>query len=466
LRIIEEVKKVLKDFRLLSFVYIGVSILFLVFAIVIMKIVFFPVNIKAALRYYKEKKIGKAKKVLQKLLEKTPGSAEVHFVLAKCYFLENNKEMALVELREVNKIGLFSEYFPEVEFRETFANLLYTMNQNDEALRQYLLLTRKTPDNPEYYYRAAKLFEERKNLKKAIELYKNTINIDSSYEDAFIRLGIIYYNLLKKKDAETVFTKAYNLNQYNSTASFWLGIIAKDKADYKNAITYIEPALRNPDYKVQALIERGKCFFMMGNYYAAIPELERAVRLSRGVNTDFFLDASYTLASTFEKNKESDKAIEQWKAIYEINPGYLDVASKLEQFNQLRNEDRIKDYIIATKSAFFALCRRLLDQMELRFQNIKEIPGGCEISATRKRTGSLISSPNQTVLVWFLRVSESITESTARSFLDRIKDGKFVRGIICSSTTFTTSASQFASSRPIDLITPAKLKKMLEGQVF
>lgn len=451
---------------MLNVVYIGLSVLFLGFTVVIMKVVFFPVSIKAAMKYYKDKKIIKAKKILQKLLEKMPGNSEVHFLLAKCYLLENNKEMALVELREVNKIGLFSEFFPEVEFRETFANLLYTMNQNDEALRQYILLTQKRPDNPEYYYRAAKLFEERKNLKKAIELYNRTINIDSSYEEAFIRLGIIYYNLLKKKEAETVFAKAYNLNQYNSTASFWLGVIAKDKAEYKKAITYIEPALRNPDYKIQALVERGKCFFMMGNYYAAVPELERAVRLAREANVDLFLDASYTLASTFEKNKESEKAIEHWKAIYEINPGYLDVAARLEQFHQLRNEDRIKDYIIATKTAFFALCRRLLDQLGLHFQNIKEIPGGCEISATQKRTGSLISSSNQAVLVWFLRVSESITESTARSFLDRMKDGKFTRGTICSSTTFTTSASQFASSRPIDLITPSKLKKMLADQVF
>ncbi|MBN2531818.1 MAG: tetratricopeptide repeat protein [Spirochaetales bacterium] len=458
--------KVAKDFRLLSFIYIAISILFLGFTILIMKFVFFPVNIKAALRYYKEKKIIKAKKILQKLLEKMPGSSEVHFLLARCYLLENNKEMALVELKEVDKIGLFSEYFHEVEFRETFANLLYSLSLGDEALRQFIFLTQKNPDNPEYFYRAARLFEERKNLKKAIELYNRTITIDSSYEEAFIRLGEIYYNLLKKKEAEAIFTKAYNLNQYNSTASFWLGIIAKDKGDYKNAITYIEPALRNPDYKIKALIERGKCFFLMGNYYGALPELERAVRLAKGANADLYLDAGYTLASVYENNKESEKAIEQWKAIFEINPGYLDVAAKLEQFHQLRNEDRIKDYITATKGAFFNLCRRLLDQLGLHFQNVKEIPGGCEIAAAQKRTGSLVSSSNQTVLVWFLRVSESITESTARSFLDRMKDGGFQRGILCSSTTFTTSASQFASSRPIDLITPSKLKKMLEGQGF
>ena len=338
----------------MSILYIGISILFLGIAVIIMKFVFFPVNLKAAKRYYREKKLQNAKKILHKLLEKTPGNPEVHFLLARCFLLEKNKEMALVELREVNNIGLFSEYFPEVEFRETFANLLYALNQNDEALRQYIMLTRKKPDNPEYFYRAAKLFEERKNYKRAIELYNKTINIDATYEEAFIRLGIIQYNLKNKVEAEKVFTKAFSLNQFNSTASFWLGMIAKDKDDYKKAVTLFEPALRNPDYKVQALIERGKCFFKMGNYYAAQPELDRATRLAKGGKIEHYLEANYYLAASYEKNKEIENAIELWKVIYNLNPGYLDVASKLEQFHQLRNDDRIKDYITASKSSFYA----------------------------------------------------------------------------------------------------------------
>ena len=448
-----------------NIIYIGVSVLFLGLSIIIMKFVFFPVNIKAALRYYKEKKIPNAKKILQKLLEKMPGNSDVHFLLAKCFLLEKNKEMALVELREVNKIGLFSEFFPEIEFRATFANLLYSLHQSDEALREYIILTRKKPDNPEYLYRAAKLFEEKKNYKRAIELYNKTITIDPSYEEAFIRLGIIYYNLKKKVEAEKVFAKAFSLNQFNSTASFWLGIIAKDKDDYKKALSYLEPALRNPDYKAQALLERGKCFFKMGNYYAAQPELDRAARLTKGGKIEYYLDANYYIAACYEKNKEIESAIAVWKIIYNLNPGYLDVASKLEQFHQLRSDDRIKDYITASKSAFYALCRRLLDQIGLKFEGFADLPGGCEISAASKGGGSLISSSNQTVLVWFLRISESITESTTRSFLDKMKDGSFQKGVICSSSTFTTSASQFASSRAIDLISPSQLQKMLASQV-
>ena len=180
---------------------------------------------------------------------------------------------------------------------------------------------------------------------------------------------------------------------------------------------------------------------------------------------EHYLEANYYLAASYEKNKEIENAIELWKVIYNLNPGYLDVASKLEQFHQLRSDDRIKDYITASKSSFYALCRRLLEQIGFQFQDFTDLPGGCEISAVDKRTGSLISSSNQTILAWFLRISESITESTVRSFLDRMKDGGFQKGVICSSSTFTSSASQFASSRPIDLINPSQLQKMLAGQV-
>lgn len=446
-----------------TILYIGISIICLGASIIVMKFVFFPVNLKAAKKYYKEKKIAHAKKILKKIVEKTPGNPEVHYVLARCYLLENNKEMALGEFREVNTIGLFSETFPEIDFRQTYANLLYALNHNDEALRQYIVLTRISPRNPEFFYRAAKLFEERKNINKAIELYNKTINIDATYEEAFIRLGIIYYNIKRKGEAEKVFAKAYSLNQFNSTVSFWLGILAIDKDDYKKAITLLEPALRNPDYKIQALVERGKCFYKMGNYYGAQPELERAVRLAKGGNIELYLDAMYYLGANYDKNKEIDKAIEIWKMIYDLNPNYLDIAVKLQQCNQLRSDDRIKDYITASKSSFIALCKRLVDQLDLNFQNTYELPGGFEISAVQKKSGNLISQANQAVLVWFLRISESITESTIRSFMDRMKAGSFPKGIICSSSTFTGSASQFASSRAVDLITPSQLQKMLSN---
>jgi tetratricopeptide (TPR) repeat protein len=428
-----------------------------------MKFVFFPVNLKAAYRYYKEKKIPQAKKIIQKLLEKIPGNPEVHFLHAKCFLLEKNKEMALVEFREVNKIGLFSELFPEIEFREDFANLLYSMGHNEEALQQYVLLTKKKPGNPEYLFRAAKLFEEKKNLRKAVELYNKTIQVDSGYEDAFIRLGMIYYSLKKRIEAEKIFTKAYSLNQFNSSASFWLGIIARDNENYKKAITYMEPALRNPDYKVQALLERGKCMHKLGNYYGAQPELERAVRLTKGGKIEYYLDGLYYLALNHEKNKEIEQAIEYWKAIYNLNPHYLDVASKLQQFHQLRNDDRIKDYITASKSTFYSLCKRLIEHFGMKHEGCNDLPGGCEITAVEKKSGSILPTSKQSVLVWFLRISESITESTVRSFLDRMKAGSFQKGILCSSSTFTNSACQFASSRAIDLITPSQLQKMLSS---
>jgi tetratricopeptide (TPR) repeat protein len=454
----------------MQIIYIGISIIFLVLAIIIMKFVFFPVNIKAAKKYYEEKKIVSAKKILAKLLGKYPGNAEIHYLLAKCHLIENNKEMALVELSEVNRIGIFTDSFPETEFRETYAHHLYSLNYTDQALHEYFILIQKKPDNINYLFKAARLLEEKKKLRKAAELYQKIITIDNNFEEAYIKLGMIYYYSKNTGEAEKVFTKAYTLNQYNAAASFWLGLIAKERSDYKIALALFEPGLRNPDYKIRALIERGKCYYELGNYYAGIPELERAVRLTKDGNIEYYLDACYYLAAHYDKNKETDKAILLWKTIYSINASYRDVGEKLGQNKPLvqpvfyRSEDRIKDYITAAKTAFNALCLRLLDQLGLKMQNSSEIPGGFEISANEKRSGTILSTPGQSILVWFLRISETITETTVRVFQDKQKAGNYPKGIICSSSGFSSGAVQFASARAIDLISPSELSRMLSNE--
>ena len=440
-------------------IYIVSGIIILGIAITILKIVAFPVNIKAVEHQLQKGKPNRAKKMAQKILKKNPKDYNAHFLYAKCLLVEKNKQMALTELNEVNRIGIFSKFCPEVEFRETYAKLLIAFDKMYKALEQYILLLQNNPRNPLYTFEAAKLFEFHKSYKRAMELYMQTIKLDSKHEEAYLRLGIIFYNKHKYRDAENIFKKVLSIESANSSASYWMGLLAKQRNNYQKAINLFEPALRNPDYKISALIERGECFLKIENIYSAIPQLERAERLAKDGKKEDHLKAQYLLGIAYEKDKKYENALALWKKIYQTNQGYKDVAARLEQYHQLRTEDRIKDYITASRTEFLNLCKALCRAIELESIDFIDISTGFEVTAieiNKKKNTSKLHK-----LIWFLRSSEPITESTVRSFQARLKSYNYTNGIIVSSSRFTPQAQQFASSRTIDLISPNKLKTYL-----
>lgn len=440
--------------------YIVSGIIILGVAVTILKIVAFPVNIGAAEHYLKKGKTNRAKKMAQRILKKNPKDYNAHFLYAKCLLKEKNRQIALTELNEVNRIGIFSKFCPETEFREIYAKLLMDFDKMYKSLEQYILLLQNYPNNPLYTFEAAKLFELHKSYKRAMELYMQTIKLDSNHEEAYLRLGIIFFNKSQYRDAENIFNKVLSIQPENSSASYWMGLVCKQKNNFNKAIQLLEPALRNPDYKINALIERGECFLKTDNVYSAIPELERAERLLKDDNNNDHLKVWYLLGNAYEKDKKYEQAITIWKKIFKVNKEYKDVAARLDQYHQLRTEDRIKDYITASKTEFMNLCKALCRAQELEPIDFFDISAGFEATAIEIDKKKNTSKSQK--LIWFLRASEPITESTVRSFHARLKSYNYTNGIIFSSSKFTTQAQQFACTRTIDLVSPNKLKTYLD----
>jgi len=58
----------------------------------------------------------------------------------------------------------------------------------------------------------------------------------------------------------------------------------------------------------------------------ATPELERAIKMVKDESAAESLYGRYFLAMCYEKQRELDKAIDQWEKIYAKKPGFRDVA--------------------------------------------------------------------------------------------------------------------------------------------
>ncbi len=203
----------------------------------------------------------------------------------------------------------------------------------------------------------------------------------------------------------------------------------------------------------------------MKNFDKAIMELERAIKLSKSDAAPETLYARYFLALCHEKERAIDKAIEQWEAIYSKKPGFRDVAEKLSQYQEMRNDDKIKDYLTSSDTEFQAICKAITLSLKLKPTDISSIRNGTQIIAVED-SSKWRGTRKMPKLLWFLRVPDIIGESTVRSLHEKMKSISVTRGVLLVSSTFSRSARTYAESRPIDLVNKDSLQEILKKVDF
>lgn len=413
----------------------------------------------------KQGKIAAATKLAKQIISKDSRNTEAHFLLGLAYIADNKPQLALVEMKTVNNIGNFGGFCPEATFRSKMGELYETFDQPDEALKEYLLLIRQQPAEAEHYLKAGNLFEKRNKAAKAVQYYRKAIQLNPRLGQAHFKLGYILYRGKKHLEAKEEFEKTIQYEPGNYSAHFYLAKILKDGHEYIPALLSFEKATRDPELKVKALVERGSCYLQMKSFDKAIVELERAIKLATNPASPETLYARYFLAVCHEQERNIEKAIEQWEIIYSKKPGFRDVAEKLSQYQEMRTDDRVKDYLTAAEDDFQEICKAITESQKLSATDVSSIRNGCQIIAVED-SSKWRGTRKMPKLMWFLRVPEIINESTVRSLHEKMKALSVTRGYLIVSSTFSRKAIEYAESRPIDLINKDKLQEILKTTNF
>ena len=117
-----------------------------------------PKKIDALPRLIKQGKTQNAIKIAKQLLAKDQKNYLAHYYLGKAYVKENRTELAVIEYKNVNDNALFGEGINELTFRSEYSQLLLKYNQQNEALKNFLLLTKLDPTNAENFYQVGRIY--------------------------------------------------------------------------------------------------------------------------------------------------------------------------------------------------------------------------------------------------------------------------------------------------------------------
>ena len=108
------------------------------------------------------------------------------------------------------------------------------------------------------------------------------------------------------------------------------GILLFEQNRINEAIQQFQASQRNAQRRIQSLFYIGRCFRAKQQYDMAIDQLQQAVA-ELPIMDDTKKAVVYELGSIYELTVRAPEAMECFKQIYQIEIGYLDVATKVEQ---------------------------------------------------------------------------------------------------------------------------------------
>jgi tetratricopeptide (TPR) repeat protein len=428
------------------------------FTFFIIRAISVPKRVDQLAGFLKRGKTQVVIKAAKAILAKEPKNADVRYFLGKAYLLEKKEDLAFTELKALSQSGAIGSVTPEEDFRQEVAQLYIKNRQTEEALKEYILLIKKKPNKAEYYYWAGKLFVERGRADMAQNYLRKAVELSPRDAKIQFELGVMLYKSKNTVEAKDALERSLKYQADNAQAYFYLGKIQKDAKDYSGAVVTLEKAARDPAYRLRALLERGSCYMTLNAVDKAIPDLERAIKSISEEGAQESLYARYFLAMCYEKNRDMLKAVEQWEKILAYKSGFKDVEAKLNQYQDLREDDAIKDFLSVGNQEFMELGKKLISAaLGLTVKSAQAIPDGVELIATEDPNAR---KPPRLVRIY--RSPSMVEDNKVRSILDDAKRQNMGRAMLMTCTGFTRSALDYAESRPVELFGKEKLQGLLK----
>jgi tetratricopeptide (TPR) repeat protein len=398
---------------------------------------------------------------LKSIIIKEGGSIDAHFLLAECYRIERNCQMAIVEYRYCLNLHKKPVLSSEKEIRQGLVECYLLLNKEDEALQELFALVDLEPKNAKLLFRIAKIFYDRGNLEQAVTYFDRTIKVDPFNSESLSYLGMIMFHVNQIKEAVIYLSRAIKTDPRNYRAHYYLGRVYMESKDFSKAIIYFDSSQASPLYRIRAFIQKGICYREIDEFENAIDELKRAIASARGKDQNLLLTAKYALGDLFEKQGKLAEAIEQWEGIHTVRPTYKDIVEKLEKYQTLRADDNMKDFLVSPTPIFEGICIDLVKHLGYDILDIKHIGTSITTIIASSDETSLPSTKRKQVYIKIYRDAVNLGLNAMKNLVEEAKAQRCVSAICISPVNFRSDAIEFTLARQIQLIGGDELAKIL-----
>ncbi|MBN2040033.1 MAG: tetratricopeptide repeat protein [Spirochaetes bacterium] len=445
---------------MLLYIMIFVSfIIATIFGLYFFHIFVAPKKIEEIAKMIENGQTGAAIKKLNEILEKDDRDSYAHYLLAKAYKIENNIQYAILEYRQVLKLAKYNENVREVEVRTILANIYKDRNATEEAKKEFLILTQIDSLNYNHYYELGVIFFNAGSFEKALSYFKKSVALNVKHDMSLYYIGQCLYRLGQHQEAKQALLEAIKIEHTNYKAHYFLGLVLRQMSDYEWALKEFEIAGKSDELRVKCYLAKGTCYIERDQYPKAVLEFEKGLRYARK-GSDAELNLRYFMAEAQEKMRDLHSAIMNWESIVKFKKDFRDVQAKLAKYGEFRQDDNVKDFLIAGMAQFEIICRKMVEALGFNISEIDVSEMEVEIIAIEPE-GRFRNMRRTNRLVKIIRNTDIISDVELRRLHEKLKSKNAARILIITAGEFSQSAMDFSNTRPIDLYGKSKLIEIL-----
>ncbi|MBR1769208.1 MAG: tetratricopeptide repeat protein [Bacteroidales bacterium] len=204
--------------------------------------------------------------------------------------------------------------FDKLSFEEKMALL-------DNSLKRH-------PKDADLYFRRAKLYFEKENLKEALFNIEKAISLDKTQVDYFLLEADIYFAYGKTQLSFDALNNVKKLDKKNLKAYLKSAELAIDLRDYNRARENLDEVMKIDKINAEAYFMRGWIYKEIGDTVNAVKDYRKAIEYKSDYEHAF-----EELANLFAVRGDA-LAIEYYKSVININPKNVSAMYNLGLFYQ------------------------------------------------------------------------------------------------------------------------------------
>ena len=280
------------------------------------------------------------------------------------YIEELNKKIGIYfEKKEYKKALKEIQSFPDKKspiYLYYLALIKYKLNEKKESLEILNKLTKDQPKFLEAFHLIANIYEDLKKYEESKNILENIININPNDSKAIYNLARIYqYHLTKKEKALELYKQALDIDKQNY--QFWNAVsnIQIELCKYNDAIYTLNQIIKNFPGKFSNLKQLAEIQLLIGSFDSSEDIILKAVNLKKNQNILNLLSLCYLKQCRFNELENLSKKIINHKLynieediaykklliskIYQHDFDHKDLVPIIDQYNKnLGRKEKVK----------------------------------------------------------------------------------------------------------------------------
>jgi len=225
--------------------------------------------------YIDKEKYSAAITILAGMAKGDPENSDIHHLAGLAFYGKKDNDKAMMHFKKVKPGSRF--------YQDAIVHVAYLYQEKGEvkkAINHLKDAINKTPDDPELFYYLSTFYEDIKKFKDAETALKKAIEISPNEEKFLFRLGVVYDKWNRKEDSIKTMKAVIKLNPEHANALNYLGYTYADLGiNLDEAERLIKEALKHKPDDAYITDSLGWVYFKKGLFAEALNLLKKAVEL-------------------------------------------------------------------------------------------------------------------------------------------------------------------------------------------